>query len=201
MISFIGDVHGLHGRYERIQRKCCASVQLGDFGFYGSWAWIERTSVVDSAMHRILPGNHDIYPQAVTSEYSLGHYGVETLNAVEFFFVRGAHSIDKETRTRGVDWWAEEELDESQFCKAINLYCQAKPEVVVSHDCPTSVLSEFVSNKAKAVPSTTNDRLQTMLDAHKPAVWVFGHHHRTRNHKLSGVHFQCVGELQRWDLR
>ena len=34
-----------------------------------------------------------------------------------------------------------------------------------------------------------------MFDLHKPAVWIFGHHHQTISFEFQGTIFQCLTEL------
>ena len=57
-----------------------------------------------------MAGNHDNYDTIPNYPHYLGDCGFHTLNGTEFFYLRGAYSIDRDSRTIGVDWWAQEEI-------------------------------------------------------------------------------------------
>ena len=78
---------------------------------------------------------------------------------------------------------------------AISDYSMISPRIVLSHDCPTSVLSWFVTNPCKDKPSRTNVILQQMLERHRPCFWIFGHHHQTNTFEIDGTTFYCLSEL------
>lgn len=93
MIRIVGDVHGKWESYHnviRAQKNDIYSIQLGDMGFD-----YHHLSLVDATKHKILAGNHDAYDKMNTAHW-LGDF-IE-LNNVQFFFVRGAKSIDKNFR-------------------------------------------------------------------------------------------------------
>ena len=151
-VRFIGDVHGLIERprrkrsYKALIENVPYSVQLGDLGLeYGSMA------DVHPCRHRAIAGNHDDY--TCFTQHFLGDYGVHAFpletSRFEFFFVRGAKSVDRDSRTEGFDWWPEEELQESHAALVRTAYAAALPKIVLSHDCPLEVLPDFATNIMK----------------------------------------------------
>lgn len=195
-IRLIGDVHGLIPLYARLIEDVACSIQLGDMGFSHSYQQL-ADHAIDPTHHRFVPGNHDEYPHLPS--HALGDYGSATLAGFGFFYVRGALSVDRMWRTEGSTWWPEEELTAEQGSAALEAYRESLPNIVLSHDCPTSVLPLFLTNPAKMDPSRTGDMLQRLLDEHRPRLWVFGHHHRTRQREVAGTQFACLGELDCMD--
>lgn len=200
MLRVIGDVHGkvdwaIRGRssYLDLVDGCSHSVQVGDLGDAEVYAvLVER---VDPACHRFLPGNHDDYDHL--PPHALGDFGLVALGGVEFFFVRGAPSIDKAYRIRqGVPWWPEEELDDDAFAAALEAYSAARPAIVITHDAPSSV-QPFL---AKPGGGRTAGWLERLLEAHRPRRWLFGHFHESWSRRIGGTLFQCLDELESIDL-
>lgn len=194
-MKIIGDVHGHHADYLDIIDNADYSVQVGDFGL--NWNVLSN---VDSSRHRIIGGNHDNYTNAPSFPHYMGDFGVASHGGVEFFFVRGERSVDAHLRTEGKTWWREEELDIPVGYQAISAYEQAKPDIVISHGCPASVLPFFVTNPTKYHPSRTSQLLDAMWEIHRPKMWIFGHHHQTETLKDKGCLFRCLNELETMEL-
>lgn len=196
-LTLVGDVHSNIADYVRLVRDSAYSIQLGDLGF--DYSLLQQ---LDPACHRFLPGNHDNY--AALPPHALGDFGVWKVPDAEpedlsgdLFFVRGAWSIDRSSRTENVDWFAQEELSDEQFAAAIALYAELKPDFVISHDCPRSLL-RYVSNFGS--PSRTNRHLQRMLEIHRPKRWFFAHHHFNWSKQIEGTLFFCLSEWAAVDM-
>ena len=185
----IGDVHQKNIQYEKIIDNCCGkSVVLGDFGFDTEHKWLLKYK--DTERHKGLFGNHDYYP-LVNEKHSLGHFGMYE----GMFFVRGAETpwFDRGRRMMGVDLFENEQLTYAELTKAFELYVQEKPEIVISHDCPSFLrYAEFDIRNT----TTTSETLDAMFDAHKPKYWFFGHFHKPIQVNYSGCQFRCLGELE-----
>lgn len=196
-LTLVGDVHSNVADYVPLVQESDYSIQLGDLGF--DYSLLDQ---LDPARHRFLPGNHDNY--AALPPHALGDYGVwkvpdaepEGLSG-EIFLVRGAFSIDRSSRTENVDWFAQEELSDEQIAQAIAFYAEVKPDSVVSHDSPTSLLPYVTNYRPNA---RTNQSLQKMLDIHRPKRWFFAHHHFTWGKEIDGTLFMCLGELAALDM-
>lgn len=197
MLTVIGDVHGHYDQYERMARKREHTVQLGDLGFkYGC------LKNLDPEKHKVIGGNHDNYDIIHEFPHYLGDYGTSSLGGVEFFFYRGAYSIDKQYRTIGIDWWAQEENTIETFMEAREVYREKKPNIVISHCCPYSAIPHFLEPQYahRIINSRTDWALQELFNIHKPKLWIFGHFHVSRSVVIEETKFICLNELETLNL-
>ena len=168
---FLGDVHGNLNHCHDLADKNPNSiiVQVGDFGaglIPYNYLLLLPTSF------RFFPGNHDCRRIANELPHCLGDYG----EAYErFFFVSGADSIDKNRRTEGVNWWRDEELTYQQAQDCLDKWTQSKVDILVSHDCPQLIAEGY---KLIYDRTLTRNLLNAMIEARKPKMVIFGHHHR-----------------------
>lgn len=190
-VRFIGDVHQLYGGLDKVIKESDADVCVcvGDLGL--DYKWIEENVSVNC--FRFVPGNHDNYNQL--PEHSLGDFG--TWNGI--FYIRGAHSIDKEFRIPGLDWWEKEELSYEQGKECIEFYSEIKPEIVISHDCPNIVVPLLFPFAIKET-SRTRQILDACFEFHQPKTWIFGHWHKSISSQIHGTWFHCLDELCYFDL-
>lgn len=198
-ITIIGDVHGKYERYHKLIRQqdnYPYTVQLGDFGFK-----YETLNNVDSTKHLIIPGNHDNYNICYRYPHFLGDYGYTKLNGVEFFYYRGAYSIDRQYRTVGIDWWQDEQVSIDQFMKARELYREIKPRLVITHDCPQNIAAQMLNPGDKVYENMTGWALQELLNIHEPDYWFFGHWHQSRKIKYGNTNFICLDELETYTIK
>lgn len=193
----IGDVHGHFDEYRQIirTRGANSSIQLGDMGigFAGDGSFNVSTD------HRFIRGNHDSPRKCEELPHYLGNFGY--LENETAFFVSGAFSIDRRMRIEGISWWRDEELGYMQSQLALDAYIQARPQVVLSHDCPLRCYDEIHSHHGEK--TRTNTMLQSMYDEHHPDLWVFGHHHVSRRFRVGRTQFICLAELESanyWEL-
>ena len=194
MITVIGDVHGKYKRYHEIIRETERhpyTVQLGDFGFD-----YKTLLNVDHNKHKIVGGNHDHYNRIIDIPHYLGDFGYSCLNGVNFFYYRGAYSIDRKYRTVGIDWWSEEQVNVEGFMKARELYRETRPDIVITHDCPESVSPYLLDPGSQIFQSQTGYFLQEFFNIHQPKIWLFGHYHRSWKMNINGTDFQCLNELE-----
>jgi hypothetical protein len=219
MLRVIGDVHGQVDfalrkntrTYLDLLSGCAYSIQVGDMGDAETYA--ELINSVDAEKHRFFGGNHDHYDSL--PPHALGDYGRCQLDGVDFFFVRGAHSSDKQKLVeRGKKlgrklWFAEEELPESQHNTILEAYVACKPRLVLSHTCPAHIVSfihDFVRSKSRynisAHPelTPTTRLLERMFEVHQPEAWCFGHYHHDWQYDEEGSDFRCIGELSFLDI-
>lgn len=133
------------------------------------------------------------------SAHWLGDYGYKSLNGVEFFFVRGGHSIDWRNRTNNSDMFFDEEIPLRQWEDLKEKYLDEKPRIMLSHECPTSIIKSFFGPFHYAgnwiEPSNTATMLDWLFKLHKPELWVFGHFHQRRDRVYEGTRFVCLEEL------
>jgi len=197
-ITIIGDVHGKYRRYHEIIREKDRhpyTLQLGDFGFN-----YDTLKSVDSTKHLILPGNHDNYNDCYNHSHFLGDYGYTSLNRIEFFYYRGAYSIDRQYRTIGIDWWEQEQVSIDQFMEARELYRQNKPRIVITHECPQNIAAMMLKPNQRVYENTTGWALQELLNIHEPEYWFFGHWHQSRSITYGRTNFTCLNELETYTI-
>ena len=178
----IGDIHAEFEVYSKYTELYDRSIQLGDFGIGFRPAPIIPK---ERGNHKFFVGNHDNREMANQLPNCLGDYGAFTVDGNPWFFVSGGLSIDKHFRTEGVDWWRDEELSIAELQHAIDLYEIVKPTVMLSHEPPAAVARMMSSFEVK---SRTGQALNGMLGIHKPAVWLFGHMHKSWSWDV----FQCL---------
>ena len=198
-ITIIGDVHGKYDRYHKIIRRTKNhpySLQIGDFGFE-----YETLKNVDHTKHIILGGNHDNYDLCYNYPNFLSDYGyMVNFNGIDFFYYRGAYSIDSQYRTIGIDWWPNEQVSIDQFCKARELYRQIKPDIMITHDCPDFMVPEYIGHNARIYENITNWALGELYNIHPPKLWIHGHYHVSKTTIYSDTKFICLNELETYQL-
>jgi hypothetical protein len=178
-VRFIGDVHAKFMHYKTMLDPNIFSIQVGDFGLgFG----IDAPKVENN--HRFIRGNHDNPELCLVNENWIGDGTY--INGI--FCVGGARSTDAWNRTEGVDWWRDEEVSYEIASRIFDQYLELKPDVVVSHDCPDDGLP-FPEYR---FPSITSNLLNSMLESHRPKLWVFGHHHMSIDVIVDGTRFVCV---------
>ena len=210
-VKFIGDIHG-HANWHRSAIKTAQyTVQVGDLGF--DYSYLDK---IDSERHKFFGGNHDNYDIIDEFPHNIGHFGVHEIpDFGEFFFVRGAWSIDRAFRQnhdvsfkgqiiRFKNLWDEEEMTMEQCNEALSLYEKVKPKLLVSHTCPFNIVPHVGNpNIAKgfgfgtnAIKTRTNQLLQAMTDIHRPRMHIFGHFHVDVDCYIDGT----TGEIKPSDL-
>lgn len=206
-LRFIGDVHGFSDDYLKLAQESEWSIQLGDLDL-GGYSYLNDH--LDPKKHFVLAGNHDNYESKDgvfinQTPHFLGDFGRLEIPAISnIFFVRGGRSIDASYRIKDIEYWTEEELSYTQCIQTLDLYEKEKPKIVISHECPESIIP-YVSfgktwNGEPISPSNTAKLLQSMLEIHEPELWIFGHHHIEFNQKILNTKFICVDILKHFDL-
>lgn len=195
MITIIGDVHGKYQNYLNIVKNHEYTIQLGDYGFK-----YESLKDVDHNNHLIIGGNHDNMDKIINTAHYLGDYGYTELNGINFFWYRGAYSIDRQYRTIGINYWSNEENNIETFIKARELYRKVKPDLVLTHDCPESIVYQMLSPNHRIYQNITNWALQELFNIHQPKRWFFGHHHQSKTIQYGNTKFICLDELETYSL-
>jgi Icc-related predicted phosphoesterase len=201
----IGDIHGKFDRYREIADVDYPTVQVGDFGVgFGGQYWHDRVNKFHSSgQHRFIRGNHDD-PSRCRTEMT-GYIADGTVEN-DVMYIGGAWSIDHKHRIPGVDWWEDEELSYSELETLIDVYTAARPRVMITHDCPTTVAYHMFIREGKSlggnvqILTRTGEALQTMFEIHQPEVWVFGHWHVSKRQEINSTEFICLDELDYVDL-
>lgn len=200
----LGDVHGEFDRYADAIRETklpdgrkglSSSIQVGDMGVFTE---ADAARLPELPGHVFFRGNHDNSEHCRSHANYLGDYGYNPEN--DLFWVGGAKSYDAKLRYSGIDLFDDEELSYPELSGVVELYTESKPAIVISHDCPTVIRREILELKGSSRPNETSRTelaLQAMYEAHKPDLWVFGHHHVPMEREIGGVKFVCLDEFIR----
>ena len=188
-VLLIGDVHAKIGRFARTISAHAPeySIQLGDFGMRYEHLWF--MDHMDVERHKVIFGNHDYMP-FLDKPHSLGDWSFPFPGVMT---IRGASSIDRRFRSTGLNWWPNEEISYQKMQACVEAYREAKPRLVISHDCP-----DAIRRKSFGIHDTsrTSDGLQDCFEEHQPDLWFFGHHHASLRRTLHGTEFVCLDELE-----
>ncbi len=206
MTRFIGDIHGDFNTYEKIIAESpYPTIQVGDFGV-GFKTMHDGPNAIEAPVeamkggdHRFIRGNHD---NPAECRKTHGYIPDATMYG-HWFCIGGALSIDRPNRIEGLDWWADEELSQSDLYKVIDIYETIKPDYVVSHTCPKSVALKLFPHFIKTMDyfnSRTEQAFDSLMYIHKPKIWVFGHYHQNKSVFVDGTNFECVGINQTVDI-
>lgn len=197
-VMYIGDVHAEFPHYRNIiSNTDLPTIQVGDFGCGFS------TEPTFDIKHRFIRGNHDKPLNARNHPNWIPDGHSEVICGFTHYFIGGAFSIDRDQRTQGKNWWEDEELSYAELQEQIDRYIELKPDVVISHDCPSSIgfklLHEMAPVDLEIIDkpnSRTAAALEQMYIEHPPKFWVFGHYHYNWAHKSElGTLFRCVRTL------
>jgi hypothetical protein len=188
-IWLIGDIHDQYYYWKLAayyaEKEGDYTIQIGDFGIN-----FDVMSQYDKNKHMLLGGNHDNYFIIKDCPNYIGDYGIIEWNDKKLFYIRGAHSIDKEYQERRGTWWREEQLETAQMNDALDLYVAEKPDAIISHSPPHFAVKWFVD----PIGFSATERLLTaMIKAHKPKAHFFGHMHIDLDIEHEGVNYYCVG--------
>jgi len=237
VLRIISDCHGQTRKYREIAEAAEYSVQTGDLGFADTYKALMDDSSFSVEHHKWFGGNHDDYDFITLCEmcehnavqkslvykhyerfnsFNLGDYGMRSHGGVDFYIVRGAFSIDVKPRLQqerlfGVrSWWVEEELSIEHHDSIVDDFAKAKPDVVLTHECPQNVghdgvlktnwILENFGFDPLTFTTNTGILLQRMFEEHQPKLWVFGHYHKNWRATVNGTEFVCLPELGYLDI-
>jgi len=199
-ITIIGDCHQKYRSYHEIIRQKDRheyTIQIGDFGL----SKYETLDSVDHTKHLIIRGNHDNTVLAKNYPHFLPDYGyMVDFNGLDFFWYAGAYSIDRQYRTIGIDWWEDEQINIEGFMQARELYGSIKPDVMLSHDCPDFMATNYIGPYGRIYENITNWALGELYKIHQPKLWIHAHYHQSKTTMYENTKFVCLDELETYSL-
>lgn len=200
-MRFIGDIHGNLISYLFLRGDAKESIQVGDFGigFIKDRELKQFLEGNDDEHHRFIRGNHDNLNGCIDIPCYIEDGRIETINDKKVMFIGGASSIDRASRVEGINWWADEELSYEEFQYLVDEYKKEKPDVLITHECPRQVRSEFFQPR-DVISSRTSNAFGLMWEMHKPSLWVFGHWHLPLDEVLGPTRFVCVDKDSAVDI-
>lgn len=202
-VKLIGDVHGKFRQYRRIIEEHPDTIQVGDMGVgfrrwpHGEWCENPPYDRMVATNARFIRGNHDNpficaqHPRGIAD----GHVEI-TEKGNKVMFIGGGLSIDKEFRIEDYSWWPEEELSQKQMWDIAQKYLEEKPDVMITHVCPSVHVDYIHASHHRLDNSRTTQFLQNLWAQHQPKLWVHGHHHVSTESDINGTKFVCLAELE-----
>lgn len=102
---------------------------------------------------------------------------IYTIEGKTFFVLGGAESTDKEWRTEGISWWAQEvpSKEELDHARATLDSIDWKVDYIVTHTCPSSCLNVL---GFRANDDTFQNFLNELDICGEYKHWYFGHFHQ-----------------------
>jgi hypothetical protein len=203
------------------RRKPKLILQTGDFGWwprlnglpkprtkrnsFGRWIkpWNAFGIKCQGTKIYFCPGNHEDWEELLLRVSEPAHlydevYYMQRGAIAELpdgrivLFMGGGLSIDRDSRTMGIDWFPQELIPYAEFYKLQEAGVD-KIDIVISHTCP----SEFnagvdvqlrkkpdYAGRSYKYQDCSQQVLSAILEEYKPSLWYFGHFHLT----AEGVH-------------
>jgi len=201
-MRFIGDTHAKFDRYQAIANEVSESIQVGDFG-----AGFDPLPAMGLG-HRFIRGNHDDPARCAQSlNWISDGTSIHSPDHGSMFFMGGATSVDKHTRSEGIDYWSDEEVTIVQGNSILDYYEEdltswGRFDFVVTHECPESVARTIFNRRRDKLEdhSRTRQILDAMLEIGAPRCWIFGHWHTNVDVVIGDTRFICLAELAHIDL-
>lgn len=206
-IGVMGDVHGDLGHLLQVatmfaRRGVTTLLQLGDWGFvWPGENWSITLDKLDRRLGRLgstlffLLGNHDAYP--LVESFPESADGLRWLRPHlacvprgwrtviggkhQFAALGGANSIDRQYRTPGRDWWAEEQITDLDLIRLGT----READVLVGHETALGIptLDSFLASRPRwpvdaEYANTSRAQFHRALLQTRPRLTLSGHHHR-----------------------
>jgi len=209
-----GDTHGFLDawKYQILPdaKKEGANIvlQVGDFGLWpggDGLKYLEKLARWATAWGVTilwLDGNHDWFDQLE----ALGAFGADhpfQIGDMPIFYLPrgyrwewegvtclalgGAYSVDKNARTRGIDWWPQEEITFDDMDRAME---GGPVDVMFAHDVFEDIMVPGVhAHEKDRFPEARHNRqrLQYVIEKVQPKLYVHGHYHVAYEKRYKGT--------------
>jgi Icc-related predicted phosphoesterase len=186
-VLITGDLHMEFGQLNELinKKKPDMIICAGDFGYWPNISWgVPLTNICLQKAKKLLwcDGNHEDHwalRDRTTDELAPGiiympRGSTYTLDdGRTIMFMGGAHSIDKQWRTVGVDWFPEEIITQKDM---VNLP-DVKVDIIISHTCPGELVTTLLKHYPEKGFEPSNEALTELWKMYKPSLSFFGHWH------------------------
>ena len=216
----VGDTHGNAKDISTLDQKAVREgveiiLQAGDFGVRWDWKsdrYFQKRGQQKrkGAIWITVGGNHENYanwqelqvlqnfPELVElwpNVYWAPRPTLVKINTEKFLLMGGANSIDRHLRVEGKNWWSYEQPTSAEMNNFFALLEDEKPDIVVTHEAPSSVHTHFSKRLSRVAVDFDNviDHTDYM-----PVTWYYGHHHHTATMEVGETNFICCGMGQHY---
>lgn len=207
-MNVFGDPHGRPDVIWEVIQNTLGSINIcvGDFGhgFIGDYCSEEKFYdyiAEQDTLILFVDGNHEDFSKLNSLPVSIWNGGkvhmirhnlihlmrgeVYTINEKHIFTFGGGHSFDITKRTKGIDWWPEENIREEDKINAEkNLgKFNHKIDFCITHTAPIKTVDELVrkypkTKRKKGIEEfEITDYLQSIVKSTEFSKWYFGHFH------------------------
>lgn len=118
----------------------------------------------------------------------------------KILFMGGAHSINKNQRKLGIDWFPEEIISQKDFQNLPD--CDI--DIFITHTCPNELVPLMIRDDSRKNYEPSNEALSQLWDMYKPKQWFFGHWHYFKKGNLKNItDWTCLsapGFIDHWWL-
>lgn len=220
----IGDIHGSFRAIDTLAHNTLENViiQVGDFGlgFHSLEHTIKQMEALNTTLVAqrktlyVIRGNHDnpkfwdgTYDGRWSNLHLVKDYEVILIEGQKVLFIGGALSIDRASRTAGMDYWLAEtfDYDEEKLTEVLNLHDGV--DIVVTHSAPSfcyprhfnRLVHSFAENDPTLLDELTAERVlidrayDVICHKSRPSHWVYGHFHNDVSEEVDGTKFILLG--------
>ena len=216
-ILILGDFHGCFEAAATAYTDVCRMhgipdllIQVGDYGYFPDSFPSSPWSLKLRHAAYFIDGNHDDHialRSLQKGELVHGSWEYMPRGTIRggILYIGGARSVDARHRTRGLDWWPEENISQKEqdaILNAINAY-QADTvnepiHTIITHDAPGGVdVSEACVYTGKEIIDGNRKFLQHILDMVGPKRWFFGHYHKHMEGVYRGCEWRCIDMVRK----
>jgi len=184
-VLITGDVHArVPDLNQLINRKkpelviCC-----GDFGYWPKHGFDFTNIKTQGSKILWCDGNHEDFWELAKRESDEIVPGIIYMprgttytlpDGRNVLFMGGAHSIDKDRRRLGIDWFPEETITQKDFMDLPDM----KIDIFITHTCPRELVDTLKIYYPDKGHEPSNDALTELWKMYKPDLWYFGHWHQ-----------------------
>lgn len=213
MILVCGDIHGYWSSLNTLINKKSPSMilQCGDFGY---WPKFHGQSIDGTGKKWDFYGlkNQDTKIYWCDGNHE-DHWGLKNVSNNEILpnvfymkrgsaltlpdgrnilFIGGAQSIDRFSRTTGVDWFPEETITQKEIYDLPDVNI----DIIISHTCPEEFLCElgFEDYRKEKYKDPSCKALSYVLEKYRPSLWYFGHFHVSKSGYTSRCRWTCLNQ-------
>jgi len=181
-------------------------VQVGDFGLWPDFSiayWYQESSL-RIPLH-FIDGNHEDHrllhgrgrePFSPSPLYD-AVYLPRGYAQNGFLYLGGAHSIDKEYRHPGIDWFAEENISDEDAEAALAAAASTRTHTMVCHETTEGAFAH-IRKSHWSMGDPNRLKLERVFQAAKPRLYIHGHYHFYREYEHNGCLFIALANVDHY---